>query len=123
MTTPTPKTVLVVDDEPAIRLIVRASLASAGYVVKEAGTTELAADAMNAATQPFDLIVLDLTMPGGSGEAFIPIVHAQSPTSKVLVFSGAFNGDALDIGADGFLAKPFTRAELLEAAEKALAAA
>ena len=114
MTPSAPLNVLVVDDEASIRLVLRASLASAGHAVTEAGDVAAAAEAIRGAQRPFDVILLDLSMPGVDGAAFIPFVRRQSPGSRILVVSGLDEGEAADIGADGFLGKPFTRAGLLD---------
>jgi DNA-binding response OmpR family regulator len=114
MSPPGPLNVLVVDDEASIRLILRVSLTSAGHAVTEAGDVAAAAEALRTAARPFDVVLLDLSMPGVDGAAFVPFVRRQSPGSRVLVVSGLHEGEAADIGADGFLSKPFTRAGLLD---------
>jgi two-component system KDP operon response regulator KdpE len=113
MNTPATLNVLIVDDEPSIRLVLRASLASAGHAVSEAGDVAVAAEAIRTVASPFDVILLDLSMPGVDGAAFIPFIRRESPASRILVVSGSHEGEASDIGADGFLGKPFTRVELL----------
>ena len=117
------RTILIVDDEPAVRMIAKAILSGGGYAVVEAGDPDAARAAVKSATQPFDLIFLDLTLPGHSGAILIPEFRAQSPASRILLVSGSSAEDATDLGADGFLSKPFTRVVLLEAVQRVLAAA
>lgn len=120
--TPVPRgrSVLVVDDEPMIRRIVQLSLSGEGYTVAEAGNRAAAAEAVRTAEPPFDLVVLDLTLPDGDGRTLIPVVRGRSPGTRVLVVSGLGEAEASNVGADGFLAKPFTRSLLLAAVGQAL---
>ena len=105
--TPPPRTVLVVDDEPSVRMIARAILAGAGYAVTETADPAAARAAVKSAAAPFGLIVLDLSLPGESGTALIPEFRAQSPGSRILLVSGLDAEDVPDHGADAFLSKPF----------------
>ena len=57
--------ILVVDDEPSLRKVIRASLASAGYSVEEVGTGLDAVSLLQ--RRPFDLVLLDINMPGLNG--------------------------------------------------------
>ena len=119
--TPPPRTVLVVDDEPTVRMIARAILGGAGYAVTETADPAAARAAVKSAAAPFDLIVLDLSLPGESGTALIPEFRAQSPGSRILLVSGLNAEDVTDHGADAFLSKPFTRATLLDAVQRVMA--
>src|SRR5262245_11783161 len=118
-----PSTVLVVDDEPVIRKIARMSLAGAGFTVAEAGDAAVAVAAVRSAAKPFDLVLLDLTLPDADGKTVIPEIRSHAPTTRVLVVSGLGEMDPAAFGADGFLAKPFTKSSLLLAVQQALAAA
>ena len=111
--------VLIVEDEPAIRMITRTVLSGAGYEVTEAESGVAALAAVGAAG-PFALILLDLGLPGGDGATLLPELRKRSPASRVLVVSGLTQDDVGDIGSDGFLGKPFTKAKLLDAVGKAL---
>jgi CheY-like chemotaxis protein len=119
--TPDPRTVLVVDDEPSVRMIARAILAGAGYAVTETAEPAAARAAVKSAAAPFDLIFLDLSLPGESGTALIPEFRAQSPGSRILLVSGMSSEDVAGHGADAFLSKPFTRATLLDAVRRVMA--
>lgn len=106
-------TVLVVDDEPPIRRLLRTSLAAAGYRIVEA---EDAAGAMRllAAEKP-DLMILDLGLPDESGLELITEVRRTSSV-PIVVLSARHDErskvDALDRGADDYVSKPFGMAEL-----------
>src|SRR4051812_10704425 len=100
---PVPQAVLVVDDEPMIRMIARAALTGAGFAVSEAGDSAEAREAVRTAARPFALILLDLTLGGEAGADLIPEFRSASPGSKVLVFSGIGEADPTELGADGFL--------------------
>src|SRR5215471_3022510 len=106
-------TVLVVDDEPPIRRLLRTSLAAAGYRVLEA---EDAAGAMCSlpAEKP-DLVILDLGLPDQSGVELITEVRKTS-TVPIVVLSARHDErskvEALDRGADDYVSKPFSMAEL-----------
>jgi CheY-like chemotaxis protein len=118
-----PRSVLVVDDEPVVRMIARTMLSAAGYAVSEAADAAAARTAVQSARDPFDLIFLDLTLLGESGAALIPEFRTRSPASRILLVTGSSVEDASSFGADGFLSKPFTRATLIAAADRVLGSA
>ncbi len=107
-------TVMVVDDDPDIRQVVRKVLSGIGFKVSDAATAELALDALRD-TQP-DVLVLDWNLPGMSGvdmcrrlrrdKSALPLVFltAQSSTEALV--------QAFDAGADDYVTKPFRAAEL-----------
>ena len=107
-------TVLIVEDEQAIRRFVRAALEGEGYRVHEADT--LRRGLLEAGTRKPDLVVLDLGLPDGDGVDFIRDLRAWSGM-PVLVLSARVEEydkvEALDAGADDYLIKPFGVAELL----------
>ena len=110
-----PLRILVVDDEPAIRRLLKTSLASQDYLVSEAadGATALAA----LARDPFDVLVLDLGLPGMDGFEVIRQVRAGRSALPIIVLSvrtdEAGKVRALDLGADDYVTKPFGIEELL----------
>jgi DNA-binding response OmpR family regulator len=118
--TSSPQTVLIVDDEPSVRTIAKTILSGAGYAIAEAADPEAARVAVQSTPRPFDLILLDLTLTGQSGASLIPEFRTRTPGSRVLLVSGAGGEEAEGLGADGFLAKPFTRAALLGAVQRVL---
>jgi DNA-binding response OmpR family regulator len=101
--------VLVVDDEPAIRSAVARGLTAEGMEVEAVadGDSGLAA----ALTGRFDAIVLDIILPGLSGYRVLERLRAAGIDTPVLLLSakdGEFDqADGLDLGADGYLVKPF----------------
>lgn len=115
------RSLLIVDDEPVIRMIARTALTAAGFAVVEAGDAISAFDAVQKAAKPFDMILLDLTLGGMNGAELIPAFRQGSPTTRILVVSGVGAEEAEGIGADGFLGKPFNRASLLVAVWQTLA--
>ena len=119
---PATRSLLVVDDEPSVRMIVRAILSGAGFAVHEAADPEEARSVLQSAARPFDVVVLDLTLPGEAGAALIPEFRAKSPGCRILLVSGAGADEAEGVDADAFLGKPFTRATLLDAVNKMLTA-
>ncbi|MGH7045597.1 MAG: response regulator [Stellaceae bacterium] len=113
--------VLVVDDEPPIRRLLRTTLAAAGYRVAEA---ENAADGLRAlgADKP-DLVILDLGLPDRGGIELIGEIRRSSRV-PIIVLSARHDErsmvEALDLGADDYVAKPFGMAELMARLRAAL---
>jgi DNA-binding response OmpR family regulator len=107
--------ILLVEDEPRIRGIVRAYLAAAGYEVEEAADGRLALAAFDAA--PPDLVVVDLLLPGLSGEALVRAIREVSDV-PILIASAKRSDDerieGLRLGADDYLPKPYNPVELVE---------
>ena len=110
-----PLKILVVDDEPAIRRLLKTTLASQGYSVMEAedGKTALETLKRNAV----DVLVLDLGLPGMDGFDVLREVRGSGSTLPVIVLSvradEAGKVRALDLGADDYVTKPFGIDELL----------
>lgn len=106
--------ILLVDDEPAIRSVLRGIAEQAGAVVEEAvnGAQALAAVVHHGPT----LVILDLGLPDEDGVDICRQIRAQSPV-PVLVLSARDSHDekvrALDAGADDYLTKPFSPLELM----------
>jgi CheY-like chemotaxis protein len=120
LTAPPARSVLVVDDEPVVRRIAQMALTGAGFTVAEAGDIASASAAVRAASPPFDLVLLDLTLPDGDGAAVVAVVRQHAPGTRVMVVSGMGQMDPGEVGADAFLAKPFTKTSLLAAVQTAL---
>jgi PAS domain S-box-containing protein len=115
------RTVLLAEDEDAVRKLTRNALESAGYVVYEAANGEDAL-ALLPDMPSVDLLVTDLTMPGISGRELARLVRAERPTAAVVFISG-YHSDIgrLDaIPGAIFLPKPFTPIDLHRVAGKAL---
>jgi two-component system, OmpR family, KDP operon response regulator KdpE len=106
--------ILVVDDEPQIRRALRTALTGHGYEVELAETGELALAAI--AANPPDLVLLDLVMPGVDGLEVLRETRGWSRVPIVVLSARGQEQDkvqALDLGADDYLTKPFGMAELL----------
>ena len=109
-----PPVALLIEDERQIRRFVRAALETEGYHVVEAETVRQGLQ--DAATRKPDIVVLDLGLPDGDGVAFIRDFRAWSATPIVVLSARTEETDkieALDAGADDYLAKPFGVGELL----------
>ncbi|MBI3945841.1 MAG: response regulator transcription factor [Armatimonadetes bacterium] len=106
--------ILVVDDEPQIRRALRSGLAARGYQVLLAATGEEALDL--AASRPVDLVILDLGLPDMEGVEVCRQLREWSSVPVIVLSVRAGDRDkvaALDSGADDYLTKPFSMAELL----------
>ena len=113
--------ILVVDDEPRIRRIMRTTLTGAGYEIDDAKTGEEALDKLRQ-FRP-DLVLLDMNMPGMGGLAACRTIRADSPVGIIMLTVHNTEGDkveALDAGADDFITKPFSMPELLARIRAAL---
>jgi len=110
-----PASILVVDDEPAIRRFLRTSLTAEGYQVEEVedGAGALAALKRHAT----DVLVLDLGLPGMNGFDVIRELREGGSAIPIIVLSSRTDEDgkvrALDMGADDYVTKPFGMDELL----------
>lgn len=106
--------ILIVDDEPQIRTLLRATLGRAGYSVVEASSGR---EALNAkGIDKPDLILLDLGLPDRDGLELVSVLRAE-PRSALIVVSARDQTEqkvaALDLGADDYVTKPFDTEELL----------
>ena len=117
-----PLKVLVVDDEPHIRTLLKTTLNRAGYAVVEAAT---AREALNAKSidKP-DLVLLDLGLPDRDGLELVTLLR-QEPRAALIVISARDQSEqkvaALDLGADDYVTKPFDTEELLARVNAAVA--
>ena len=106
--------VLVVDDEPEIRQMVRELLTRAGYDVTEAADGKLAIEALR--KQPFDVVISDILMPEKDGLEVIMFLQRESPLTKCIAMSAPSNRVFLQsaqlLGATRVIEKPFTASEL-----------
>lgn len=113
--------ILVIDDEPQIRRIMRVTLTGAGYEVDDAKTGE---DGLSKVREfrP-DLVLLDINMPGMGGLAACRAIRADSSAAIIMLTvhnTEAAKVEALDAGADDFVTKPFSTPELLARIRAAL---
>ncbi len=117
-------TILVIDDDADVMKVNRAMLEWLGYRVLEAGTGKKAIDVVNTFDGEIDLAMLDILLPDMMGNAIYPFLKKARPDLKVLVFSGySIDGPAREIlnaGAEDFIQKPFTMADISEKLKKIL---
>jgi two-component system, OmpR family, KDP operon response regulator KdpE len=106
--------ILVIEDEPAIRSVLRVMLGSAGYIVTEADSGTRGE--IEARSHKPDLLLLDLGLPDIDGLTVIRRVRAWSPVPIVVLSARTMEDQkiaALDAGADDYVTKPFSAPELL----------
>jgi two-component system, OmpR family, KDP operon response regulator KdpE len=114
-------TILVVDDEPPIRRLLRTSLTAQRYRIVEADTA--AAALAKIRDHPPDLVILDLGLPDSDGLDVIRSVRLDSAVPIIVLSSRISDRDkvaALDLGADDYITKPFSMAELVARTRAAL---
>ena len=116
-----PVRVLVVDDEPPIRKLLRMGLTAQGYQTLEAPNAKTALDLL---AQNPDLIILDLGLPDMLGHDLLRTIRARNDRVPIVVLSSrgdeAGKVQALDLGADDYVTKPFGMDELLARMRAAL---
>jgi len=113
--------VLIVDDEPQIRRVLRTTLASQGYTVVEARSGDEALEEIR--HERPDLILLDVNMPGRSGLETCSEIRATSDVPIIMLTVRNTERDkvqALDAGADDYVVKPFGVEELMARIRAAL---
>jgi two-component system, OmpR family, KDP operon response regulator KdpE len=114
-------TILIVDDEPQIRRVMRTTLSSNGYAVLEAKTGEEALEIIR--KERPELVLLDVNMPGMSGLEVCREIRDQSDVAIIMLTVRNTEHDkvlALDAGADDYVVKPFSIEELLARIRAAL---
>jgi len=109
------KKILIVDDEPMLREILRDVLEFEGALIKEAENGNLAFELLQ--SEPFQAVISDIRMPGGDGLQLLENLRRQDFVTPVVMlitgFSDLSHDAAYDRGADAVLAKPFDVNELL----------
>ena len=113
--------ILIVDDDPQIRRVLRTSLIAHGYEIDSARSGEEALDKLRDAR--FDLVILDVNMPGMSGLEVCRWIRDGSDVAVIMLTVRSEETDkveALDAGADDYITKPFGFPELLARIRAAL---
>ena len=113
--------ILVVDDEPQIRRVMRTTLVARGYMVSTARNGEEALEKVR--EERFDLVLLDINMPGIGGMEACRIIRSRSDIPIVILSirnAEKEKVEALDAGADDYVTKPFSMPELLARVRAAL---
>lgn len=113
MTSPTVK-ILIVDDEPPIRKLLRVGLGTEGYTISEAVNAKDAIARINAEAP--DLVLLDLGLPDMTGQELLRLWRGEGRTLPVVILSSRTDEagivQALEAGADDYVTKPFGMREL-----------
>jgi len=111
--------ILVIDDQEAIRRVVRRALERDGHEVFEASDGELGMEILE--SQSFDLVITDIFMPGQDGIVTLRQIRKRFPSLKVIVISGGDSTGLLDmrqdaemLGAVKSLQKPFNAGEIMD---------
>ena len=116
-----PLKIMIVDDEPPIRKLLRMGLGTQGYDVLEASNGKIALDLLK---QEPALIILDLGLPDIQGHDLLRMIRGRNDSVPIVVLSSrgdeAGKVQALDLGADDYLTKPFGMDELLARMRAAL---
>src|SRR5215510_7866456 len=117
-----PARILVIEDEPGLRLALTDRLAAEGYQVAAASDGERGL--RHAAEEHFDLLLLDVMMPGRSGFDVVRELRSRGLHTPIILLTA--RGEVVDrvvglkLGADDYLTKPFDMAELLARVEARL---
>jgi two-component system KDP operon response regulator KdpE len=116
-----PPKVLVIDDEPPIRKLLRMGLTAQGYEILEAPNGKTSLELLG---QKPDLVILDLGLPDMQGLDLLRMIRARDESVPIVVLSSrgdeAGKVQALDLGADDYITKPFGMDELLARMRAAL---
>ncbi len=113
--------ILVVDDDPQIRRVMRVTLTGQGYEVDDAKSGDVALEKLR--EQRFDLVLLDMNMPGLGGVETCREIRSQSEIAILMLTVRDTEEDkvaALDAGADDYITKPYNVPELLARIRAAL---
>jgi two-component system KDP operon response regulator KdpE len=117
-----PLRILVIDDEPPIRKLLRVGLSAHGYQIVEASNGKMALDLLN--EQAPDLVILDLGLPDMEGHELLRTIRGRNDSVPIVVLSSRDDEtgkvQALDSGADDYVTKPFGMDELLARMRAAL---
>jgi len=110
----TQQSILVVDDEAPMRKLLSSNLRASGYAVRSAADGTEALKLIE--EHPFDLLLLDINIPGPNGLQVLEAVRRDAEMPVLMLSGRARERDtveALDLGADDYISKPFGVAELL----------
>jgi len=116
------KTVLIIEDDSAIRQLLTALFSSRSFGISEAGDGDAGIE--RARTDKPDLIILDMSLPGMTGWEVLPVLRSHPNTRKTPVIAlTAYDtpesrDEARDAGCDRFVAKPIDTDRLMEAVEE-----
>ncbi len=116
------ESILIVDDEPAIRRLLIQKISGEGYQCQEAGSAEQALDKLR--NKPVDMVLLDIKMPGKSGIELLPEIKAAFPDTAVVMATATADINiaiqCMKQGAYDYITKPFNLDDVLLSVERAL---
>jgi len=116
------ETVLIVDDEAAIRRLLRQKLSREGYWCQEADTAEQTLNRLG--SSPIALVILDIKMPGKSGIELLPEIKVSYPDTTVIMATAVTDISVvikcMKQGADDYICKPFNLDEVILSVQRAL---
>ena len=118
------KRILVVDDQREILDVTSLVLQSAGYSTETASSGDEALDRVT--SEPFDLVLLDITMPGMDGWETLRLLRADDQLEQLVVIMFSVKGEvsdkvhSLQEGASGFISKPYEVDDLVDRIDRAL---
>jgi DNA-binding response OmpR family regulator len=99
-------TVLVVEDDPGLRMLCRVNLEFENYRVLEADSIDVADELI--AREQINLVLLDLHVGSRDGRELVPVIRSKQPGASICLLSGTAAGDPpLEAGVDDFIRKPF----------------
>ncbi len=114
--------ILIVDDEEAIRRLLKRRLTGEGYHCQEAGSANRALNELQ--NNEIELVILDIKMPGKSGVQLLPEIRASYPDTMVIMATAITDTDiaihCMKLGAYDYITKPFNLDEVVLSAGKAL---
>lgn len=117
-----PRSILVVDDEEALRTVLSSELASEGYQVESAGDGDEAISIIE--KKQYDLVLLDIKMPKVDGFEVLKFIKKSFPAIKVIMltaFADLKNAiESKKLGAEDFISKPYDLVDLLTTIERVL---
>jgi DNA-binding response OmpR family regulator len=115
-------TILFAEDDIPFQTLIADQLQQEGYAVTTASDGAEAVELLNA--QGFDLALLDIRMPGKDGLEVLQVIRARSPWTRVLMLTGVDDFsvalDAMKLGANDYITKPFSLDDLLSCITRAL---
>jgi len=111
------RTILLVDDDPAVRSVTLQMLQSLGYTVKQAGSGLQALEMLG---PDVDLVLTDFAMPGMTGSELATLVHHKYPDMPILFLTGYADIDVLGLEGSSVVQKPFSESDLMSKLHQAL---
>ncbi len=114
--------ILFVDDDTELRGIVKEQLTAAGFMLDEAVDGEMAIEKLG--KQDYDLVLLDITMPGATGMEVLKFIKRKSLKCRVIMLTGMVGLstaiDSVKLGADDYITKPYNMDYLISSIKRSL---